>query len=102
MSTQHNVQRDERTLAVENASYGWAYALLTYALLIDVAYRGLIRNEAAWDLMAFVIVASGFCTAYQARQKVFARGWLIKAILVAGVAAAVAALAAIVTLYTRS
>src|SRR5271165_708673 len=33
MSTSHVVQRDERTLAVENASYRWGYLALSYALL---------------------------------------------------------------------
>jgi hypothetical protein len=32
MSTHQSVVRGERTLAVENASYGWAYLFLTYAL----------------------------------------------------------------------
>ena len=36
MSTPQAVERDERTVAVENASYRWAYLVLTYALLVDV------------------------------------------------------------------
>ena len=56
MSTIPTVERDERTVAVENASYKWAYILLIFALLIDVVYRGMVRQEAAWDLLALVIV----------------------------------------------
>jgi hypothetical protein len=67
MSTPQVVERDERTAAVENASYRWAYAVLTYALLLDVMYRSLFRHEAAWDLMALVIVGGAICTVYQAR-----------------------------------
>jgi hypothetical protein len=88
------VQRDERTVAVENASYRWAYGLLTYALLVDVMYRGLFRHEAAWDLMALVIVGGVACTVYQARQKVLAHGWVMKAVLVGCVAAVIAAILA--------
>jgi len=90
MSTHQAVERDERTLAVENASYVWAYTLLTYGLLIDVAYRGLFRNEAAWDLMVLVIGGGAVCTIYQVHHKTFARGWLIKATLVACVVAVIA------------
>jgi hypothetical protein len=95
MSVQQSVQQDERTLAVVNASYGWAYMFMTYALLIDVMWRGAFRNEAAWDLMALVIAGGLFCAIYQARQKIFARGWLVKAALAACVAAVVAFLAAL-------
>ncbi len=52
MSTPECVERDERTVAVENASYRWAYLLLTYALLVDAMCRSLVRHEASWDLMA--------------------------------------------------
>ena len=96
MSTQPGVQRDERTLAVENASYRWAYLLLTYALLLDVMFRGLFHNEAAWDLMALVVVGGIACTIYQARQKALPEGWGIKAVLLACAAALIAALVAVV------
>ena len=49
MSTTSTVERDERTVAVENASYRWAYMLLTFALLLDVIFRSLYRQEGAWD-----------------------------------------------------
>lgn len=98
MSTPGCVERDERTVAVENGSYRWAYALLTYALLVDVMYRGLFRNEAAWDLMALVIGGGIFCGVYQARQKTLVHGWVMKAVLGAVVAAVIAAVAAVVAM----
>lgn len=94
MSTHQVIERDERTLAVENSGYGWAYGLLTYALLIDVLYRSVVRQEAAWDLMALVIGGGFFCTIYQARHKVLVRRWFLKAVLVACVAAVIAAIVA--------
>jgi hypothetical protein len=94
MSTPQAVERDERTVAVENASYRWAYLVLTYALLVDVMYRGLFRHEAAWDLMALVIVGGAICTVYQARQKTLVHGWVMKAVLGAVVAAVIAAVLA--------
>lgn len=47
MSTQQYVRRDERKVAVENASYRWACGFVSFALLIDVMYRGMVRSEAA-------------------------------------------------------
>ena len=38
MNTAPSVQRDERTVAVENASYRWAYLFLSFGLLALVAY----------------------------------------------------------------
>jgi hypothetical protein len=94
MSTPQAVERDERTVAVENASYRWAYLLLAYALLVDVMYRGLVRHEAAWDLMALVIVGGIVCSVYQARQKILAHGWVMKVVLVACIAGVIAAIVA--------
>lgn len=74
MTTHEGVERDERTVAVENASYKWACSFLSFALLIDVVYRGAVRNEAAWDLMALVVVSGIICAVYQARQKTLAGG----------------------------
>jgi len=58
MNTHQIVTRDERTVAVENVSSRWGLTFLLFALLVDVAYRGVVYNEAAWDLMALVIVPS--------------------------------------------
>ena len=86
-----SIERDERTVAVENASYKWACIFITFALLIDVVYRGAVRNEAAWDLMALAVVPGIVCTVYQARQKTLA-GWI--AVLLVCSAVVVAAIIA--------
>lgn len=86
-----SIERDERTVAVENASYKWAYTFIAFALLVDVICRGLVRNEAAWDLMALVVVGGAVCMAYQARQKTL-HGWIVVLhVCLAGVVAAVIA-----------
>ena len=102
MSTTPSVLRDERTVAVENASYRWAYILLSFALLIDVVYRGLVHNEAAWDLLALVIVGGAVCTIYQARQKTLPRGWVMKGLLIALCAGAIGAIVAAIMAWSRS
>ena len=96
MSTVPLVQHDERTVAVENSGYKWAYTLLSFALLMDVAYRGVVRQEAAWDLMAFVIVGGAVCLFYQVRRKTLAQGWAKTGILFACVGGVIGALLVLV------
>ena len=50
------VHRDERTTAVENASYRWAYLVLSFGLLLIVAFRSFVYGESAWDLLALVVL----------------------------------------------
>jgi hypothetical protein len=94
MSTPQSVKRDERTVAVENASYRWAYGLLTFALLVDVMCRSLFRNEAAWDLMALVVVGGVVATVHQARQRILTQGWVMKVVLAGCIVAVFAAILA--------
>jgi hypothetical protein len=94
MSTVESLGQDARTVAVENASYRWAYFFLTFALLVDVMYRSLVRHEAAWDLMALVIASGIISTVYLARKKALTHGWMMKVLLAAIIAAVVAAIAA--------
>ncbi len=98
MSTTPLVQRDERTVVVENAGYRWAYIFVTFALLADVAYRGLVRHEAAWDLLALVIMGGAVCPVHQVRQKALpdGRSWMPKAAILALLGAALGAVVAVV------
>jgi undecaprenyl pyrophosphate phosphatase UppP len=99
MTAQQHVEIDERAVAVANASYRWGFTFIIFALLLDVMYRGAVRKEAAWDLLALVIAGSGICTAYQVRKKILGRR-LWKWILIGTVVAFVVSLvtAAILTL----
>ena len=92
MSMTPSVERDERTVAVENASYRWAYTFVSFALLIDVVCRGVFRREAAWDLLVLVIVGGAVCTIHQIRQKIWTRRWARDATLVALFGAVIAAI----------
>ena len=88
--------RDERAIAVENASYRWGYLLLAFGLLAIVAFRGLVLQETNWDLLALVIVSGFATTVYQGAQQVLSRRWLLitlaTALLAAVIAAAIALL----------
>jgi hypothetical protein len=84
------ILKDERTVAVENASYRWAYLVLSFGLLVDVAYRGLGRQESGWDLLALVILSGLITALYQGSQKILTRRWVFWAAMTAIVAAVVA------------
>lgn len=84
------VIKDERTTAVENASYRWSYLVISFGLLLDVMYRSFFRQEASWDLLGLVILAGLVGTLYQSSQKILTRRWVIWAALTAVIAAVVA------------
>ncbi len=74
MSTANGVERDERTEAVENASYRIGWFLLYTGLLWDGCYRVYVRQEMPIDLMVLALGSAAFCTLYQVRHKVLTRG----------------------------
>lgn len=92
--TEAIVERDERTVAVENASYRLAYVVLTYGLLAIVAVRAVAWRETNWDLMALVVFGGGAAAAYQGAHKVFAGRWWLIATIIGVVAGGLAAGAA--------
>jgi hypothetical protein len=92
------VVRDERTVAVENASYRLACFILTFGVLLIAGVRGIVLKEACWDLFALVVFSGGAATYYQAKRQTLAPRWWRLAIFlvlvgaVAGLAAAVLAM----------
>ncbi|MDX2060366.1 MAG: hypothetical protein SFV24_21330 [Gemmatimonadales bacterium] len=69
------VERDERTISVENGSYRWGYLLLSYGLLLSTAYRGFVREESSWDLLGLVVAGGVLTTVYQGRRQILSRRW---------------------------
>ena len=68
------VERDERVVAVENASYRWAAQVMSFGLLLDAIYRSWVRHESAWDLLGLVIAGGAIASLYQANQHALGRG----------------------------
>ena len=97
MSTVSAVQRDERTISVENASFRWAYHFLSYGLLLLVAYRSYVQGEAPWDLLGLVFLGGGVASAYQAKHRVVGRQWLVTGLVAVVLAVIAAALLLLVT-----
>ena len=85
------VERDERTIAVENAGYRWSNLVLSFGLLLLTMYRSLVRHEAAWDLLGLVILGGVVNAVYQWSGHVLHRRWLMMTIVTFALAAVVAA-----------
>lgn len=84
--------RDERTDAVENASFRWAYLVLSFGLLASTAWRSFLRGESAWDLLALVVLGGIVAGVYQGHERVLSRRWMMLAVVAMGVAALAASL----------
>jgi hypothetical protein len=84
------IERDERTMSVENASYRWAFLLLSFGVLLSVAYRSFVLQQTAWDLMALVIVSGVVATGYQAASRALPGNWIGRVLMAAAIAAVIA------------
>jgi hypothetical protein len=92
------VVRDERTVAVENASYRLACAILTFGVLLIAGVRAIVLKEACWDLIALVVFSGGAATFYQARRQTLAPRWWRVAVLIAVGGAVVGAATAVLAM----
>ena len=81
-------------MSIENASYRRAFAVLCFGVLLSVMYRGYTGQGSSWDLLALVVVSSGTAVGHQAAGRILSRSWLLKSVMAAAVAIAVATLAA--------
>lgn len=84
--------KDERATFIENVSCKFGYNLITYTLLIDVIYRALVLDEAAWDLLGIIIISGLVMTLYQYKQKILEKNWL-KTVVISSMVSFVIALA---------
>jgi uncharacterized membrane protein YfcA len=78
--------RDERETAAEHGGDRLAYILLSYGLLLIVAYRSVVDRQASWDLLALVVFGGIVSLGYQYSRR--ALSW--KALAVAGLTIALA------------
>lgn len=85
------IEKDERTIVVENESYRIAYSVISYGILIDIMYRSFFLKEAPWDLFVLIFLGGIVATAYQYKQKIFTHKW-IRSILILVVLSALTAL----------
>jgi hypothetical protein len=89
-----NEQKDERAIVIERAGHSLALKIVGFALLVDVFFRAVVQETAAWDLLGIVILGGLVASVYQAMHRVAGKYW-IKAIVLSVLGAALAAAAGI-------
>jgi hypothetical protein len=83
------VERDAR---IDRAADRLAYLAVSYGLLLIVAYRSFVRGEAAWDLLALVVIGGIVGFACRVRYGVLSGRWTAMLVATAGIAVAISAL----------
>ena len=85
------VHRDERTVLIENASFRWAYLVVSFGLLGLTTYRSFVWRESPWDLIALVVIGGAVPAIYQGYNHVLTSRVALVAFVAAFVAAVIAA-----------
>ena len=62
---------------VEDAGFRWAYLVLSFGMLVSVAYRGFVRQESSWDLLALVVLGGLVSAWYRGRTGAVSPRWAI-------------------------
>jgi hypothetical protein len=63
------VPRDEREAGIDAAADRLSYIVLSFGVLVVVAYRSMVQHEAAWELLALVVLGGAVGTAVRARRR---------------------------------
>lgn len=90
------VSRDEREARIDLSADRIAYLVVSYGLLLSVAYRSFVNREAAWDLIGLVVLSGIVGLAYRVREGAVSARWtlmLVAPIAIAFVVACVLILA---------
>jgi hypothetical protein len=69
MNTEQLVERDERTVAVQNAACKWGFFSLYLGILLDCLYRHKVWHEGSGDLFVVLGVGVAVTTVYMIRHK---------------------------------
>jgi hypothetical protein len=85
------IEKDERTIFIENQSYRNGYIVLNFGILIDIMYRSFRLHEAPWDLFGLIFLGGLVTTVHQYRHKIFTKKWTRDILLLIVVSAIVAA-----------
>lgn len=86
--------RDEREAAVEQGGDRLAYIIMSYGLLLIVAYRSFAERQASWDLLALVVAGGIVSVGYRMWRHAVSRNALMVAGLTIAIAVVVGALVA--------
>lgn len=84
------VDRDERTVTIEKSSHSIAYLFMSFALLLDVAYRAFILGESSFDLLVIIVLSGVIATLYQARNRTLTPSWIKTTVMALAIAIVIA------------
>lgn len=87
--------RDEREERVDGFADRLAYLVVSYGLLLIVAYRGLVEGATSWDLLGLVVLGGLAGTAYRIGRRAGSVRWvavMVVTVLIAALLAGVLAL----------
>jgi hypothetical protein len=87
--------RDEREAAVEQGGDRLAYLVVSYGLLLVVAYRSLVERQASWDLLGLVVLGGIVSMGYRMTRRALSRNALALVGLTIAVCIVVGALVAL-------
>jgi hypothetical protein len=87
--------RDEREAAVELGGDRLAYLVVSYGLLLVVAYRSLVERQASWDLLGLVVLGGIVSVGYRMTRRALSRNALVLIGLTIAICVVVGALAAL-------
>ncbi|HSL77598.1 MAG TPA: hypothetical protein VK867_11675 [Candidatus Limnocylindrales bacterium] len=65
--------RDEREVAIDQAGDRLAYLVISYGVLVVVAWRSFVEGVATFELLALVVLSGAVGAAYRARHRAFTR-----------------------------
>ena len=86
------VPRDDREVRIDLSADRLAYLVVSYGLLLGVAYRSFVRGEAAWDLIGLVVLGGIVGVAYRVREGVVSGRWTVMLLATVGIAVIVGGL----------
>ena len=91
--------RDEREAGIDLAADRLAYLVLSYGLLLAVAYRAFAWQQSSWDLLGLVVLGGVAGVGYRAWHRALSGRWTT----VVGLSIAAAAVVAVaIVVLTRA
>ena len=64
---------DEREVSIDRAADRLAYVVLSFGLLMVIAYRSFVEGVASWELLGLVVLGGAVSTGYRLWQGVLTR-----------------------------
>ena len=87
-----NIIEDERTIAVQNASYRLTNVVFTFGLLIIALYRSVVFKQSCWDLLGLAFLGGLVATIHQASHRILSQHHAILIVKVSLLGAAMGSL----------